>query len=80
MELISQVIGGELYHFYKGEILIQKVNLLFAPMKSSTALQEMKKQDNPEAALSNFVGVNGRISNDYIADLIEVQRLKDIVN
>jgi hypothetical protein len=58
------------------------VNSLFAPIAELNIITrgDKQKQDGIKTVLSNWVGAAGRLSNQYIEDLKEIQRIKHIIN
>lgn len=73
---------GVSYNHKNGAFLTMKVNEVFVaiPRLNCIPEEDNNKQDSIAAALSNFVGAAGPISNQYWEDLIDIQRLKHLIN
>ncbi|WP_133055288.1 hypothetical protein [Niastella koreensis] len=73
---------GVSYNREKGTFLTSKVNTLFEPIARLNSItdDDKNKQGSISAALSNWVGVAGQISNRFLNNLIDIQRLKYVIN
>jgi hypothetical protein len=58
--------------------LLQR-GIQYKKLLNSISEHDKNEQGSISAALSNWVGPAGQISNQYLEDLIEIQRLKYII-